>query len=217
MIMRRRLEELLTELNNSMIEMGQMVESAISDANKALLEQDVELAKKIIAGDDDVDKKEKDIEQLCLKVLLQQQPVAGDLRAVSAVLKMITDLERIGDHAADISEILTFIAGKPYIKKLEHLPQMAEATMKMLTESIDALVRKDIELARKVIDDDDIVDDLFETIKHDLIVMINENSAVGNQAIDLIMIAKYFERIGDHATNIAEWVIFSLTGEQKLG
>jgi len=213
--MRRRLEELLNELNHSLIGMGVMVEKAIADANVALLEQDVEMAKKLIAGDDEVDNKEKEIEQLCLKILLQQQPVAGDLRIVSSVLKMITDLERIGDHASDISEIILLIAGTPFIKKLEHLPQMAAATMKMVSESLVAFVNKDAALARKVIADDDFVDDMFETIKNDLIALINADPNNGDQAIDLIMIAKYFERIGDHATNIAEWVLFSISGDHN--
>ena len=210
--MRSKFDEQLAELNNHLIEMGGMVEQSITNAKKALVEQDVILAKEIIASDDQIDNKEKEIEGLCLKLLLQQQPVARDLRLVSSVLKMLTDLERIGDHAADISEITLLLADKQYIKKLEHIPQMAEATMYMVTKSIDAFVRKDIELAKKVIDYDDVVDDLFVAIKDELIELINHNAANGDQAIDLVMIAKYFERIGDHATNVAEWVIFSLTG-----
>lgn len=213
--MRNKFDEQLTYLNNSLIEMGMVIEKAIADTIKALIEQDTELANKIIASDDDIDNKEKEIESLCLKIILQQQPVARDLRLVSSILKLTTDLERIGDHATDISEITLLIADKPYIKKLEHISQMAEMTMKMVTESIDALVKKDIELANKVIADDDAVDDLFVTVKNDLIELINEDAKKGDQAIDLVMIAKYFERIGDHATNIAEWVIFSLTGVHK--
>lgn len=210
--MRRRFEDQLEQLNDSLIEMGVIVEQVIADANKALIGQDVELAEKTIAADEEIDNKEKEIEQQCLNILLQQQPVAGDLRLVSSVLKMITDLERIGDHASDISEIVIDLANEPYIKKLEHLPQMAEATMKMVNESIDAFVRRDEALARKVIADDDIVDDLFIAMKHELIALINEDRNKGNQALDLLMIAKYFERISDHATNIGEWVVFSLTG-----
>jgi len=213
--MRSKFDEQLSHLNNSLIEMAEIVKKAIENANKALIEQDIELAQKIIASDDDIDNKEKEIESLCLKLLLQQQPVARDLRLVSAVLKIITDLERIGDHATDISEITLLIADKPHIKKLEHIPQMADATMKMVTESIDAFVKKDLELAQQVIDYDDIVDNLFEMVKNDLIVLIKENAENGDQAIDLIMIAKYFERIGDHATNVAEWTMFSLTGTYK--
>ena len=210
--MRRRFENQLEQLNDTLIEMGIIVEQAIAEANNALIGQDVELAQKIIAADEDIDNKEKDIEQQCLKILLQQQPVAGDLRLVSSVLKMVTDLERIGDHASDISEIVIHLAAEPYIKKLEYLPKMAAATMKMVNESIDAFVRKDEALARKVIADDDIVDDLFIALKLELIALINKDSNNGNQALDLLMIAKYFERIGDHATNIGEWVLFSLTG-----
>ena len=213
--MRSRFDEQLTQLNHLLIEMSGIVEQAIADANKALTGQDVELAQKIIDSDDVIDEKEAEIESLCLKIILQQQPVARDLRLVSSVLKMITDLERIGDHASDISEMTLLLADKQYIKKLEHIPLMAAATMKMVTESIDAYVRMDLELAKKVIADDDIVDDLFVKVKEDLFEMIKKDANHGDQAIDLIIIAKYFERIGDHATNIAEWVVFSLTGAHK--
>jgi len=213
--MRIKFEEQLANLNSSLIEMGAMVEQAIADAIKALIEQDVELAQKIFDSDDELDNKEKELESLCLKLLLQQQPVARDLRLVSSVLKMITDLERIGDHAQDISELTILLAGKPYIKKLEHIPQMAEVTTKMVTKSIESFVKKDLGLAREVIASDDTVDDLYDMVKKDLIELIKENPENGNQAIDLVMIAKYFERIGDHATNIAEWVDFSLTGTHK--
>ena len=213
--MRKKLDEQLAEINRALIEMGEIVQRAISDANKALIEQDVDLAQKITAFDDEIDNKEEEIESLCFKLLLQQQPVAQDLRYVSAILKIITDLERIGDHASDISEITILIAGGPYIKKLEHIPQMATATMKMVTESITAFVSKDLRLAREVIAYDDVVDELFNTVKKDLIGLIKDNVDNGDQAIDLIMIAKYFERIGDHATNVAEWAVFSLTGRHK--
>jgi len=213
--MRSNFEEQLKMLNNSLIEMGGIVEQSVVSATKALVEQDTTLARKIIASDDDIDNKEKEIESLCLKLILQQQPVAKDLRLVSAVMKIITDLERIGDHATDISEITLLLVGKKFIKKLEHIPQMAEETMQMLTMSIDAYVKRDIELAKKVIDHDDVVDHLFDTVKKDLVELIHKNAANGDQAIDLVMIAKYFERIGDHATNIAEWVIFALTGTHK--
>jgi len=213
--MRTKFEEQLTQLHDKIMEMGAAVENAIADANNALMGQDVALAQRIIDSDDQIDIMEKEIESLCLKLILQQQPVAGDLRLVSAILKMTTDMERIGDHASDISEITIMLAGKPFIKKLEHIPQMAEETMKMVKKSIDAFVRSDIKTADEVIASDDIVDDLFETVKRDLIALIKENADNGDQAIDLIMIAKYFERIGDHATNLAEWVVFSLTGKHK--
>jgi phosphate transport system protein len=162
-----------------------------------------------------VDQKERDIEALCLKLLLQQQPVARDLRQISAALKMITDMERIGDQAADISGIALYLADTPYIKKLEHLPQMASAAIRMVTGSIDAYIKKDLVLAREVMEMDDIIDDLFDVVKRELIELIRQNAGNGEQAIDLLMIAKYFERIGDHAQNIAEWVEYSMTGKHK--
>ena len=210
--MRNQFEKQLTQLNDMLIEMGSLIESAIEHATRALEQQDVDLAKKTIAIEQAVDDKEKEIEALCLRLLLQQQPVARDLRLISAALKMITDMERIGDQAADISEITIMLAGIQYIKKLEHIPQMAEATIKMVTESIDAFVKKDLDLAKKVIEYDDVVDDLFCVVKDELIELIRTDSANGEQAIDFLMIAKYFERIGDHAVNIAEWVVFSITG-----
>jgi len=208
----RRFDEQLVELNDSLLEMGAMIEKTITLTSRALIEQDAELAKKVIETESDVDQKEKDIEALCLKLLLQQQPVAKDLRLISAALKMITDMERIGDQAADISEIVVMMDGAPYIKKLEHIPQMATATVKMVTESIDAFVKKDLELAQSVVEYDDVVDELFDKVKFDLIELIRADSTNGEQAIDLLMIAKYFERIGDHACNIAEWVVYSITG-----
>jgi len=210
--MRAKFEEQLALLNNMLIDMGAMVENAIKYAIEALIKQDAGLAKKAVKYDMDVDQMEKDIESLCLKLLMQQQPVARDLRLISAALKMITDMERIGDQAADISEITLLLVDAPYIKKLEHIPQMAEATAKMVTDSVDAFVRKDLELAREVINYDDVVDDLFKTVRHDLLELIHEDSSNGEQAMDLFMIAKYFERIGDHAVNIAQWVEFSIMG-----
>jgi len=215
MSMRSRFDEQLRQLNDALIEMAEIVKQAIAKANRALIEQDFELARQIVASDDEIDDKEKEIESFCLKLILQQQPVAKDLRLVSAVLKIITDLERIGDHATDISEITLLIGDAPHIKKLEHIPKMAEASMKMLTESVEAFVKRDISLANEVIAYDDVVDELFETVKKDLIALIKVNAENGNQAIDLVMVAKYFERIADHATNVAEWVVFSLTGIYK--
>ena len=192
--------------------MGSMIEKSIETAVKAMVAQDVALAEEVIDSDEEIDRQEREIEDLCLKLLLQQQPVAKDLRLISAALKMITDMERIGDHATDISEITIAMADKPYIKKLEHIQQMAKETMVMLVESIEAFVNKDMEKAKSVIAHDDIVDDLFSKVKNELIGMIHENVDAGEQAADLLMVAKYFERIGDHATNISEWVIFSITG-----
>jgi len=211
--MRNKFDQQLDALHGMMIEMGTMIEKAISFAIHALVQQDEAMAKQAIAFDDEIDQMEKDIEAMCLRLLLQQQPVAKDLRIISAALKMITDMERIGDQAADISEIALFLIGETYIKKLEHIPMMAEATSRMVTESIQAYVNMDMALAQKVIADDDIVDDLFDNVKNDLIGLIGKDVANGPQSIDLVMIAKYFERIGDHATNIAEWVVFCITGK----
>jgi phosphate transport system protein len=214
-MMRKRFDEQLAELNNNLIEMGALIEKAISKATKALEEQDIDAARKIIADDEIIDDKEKEIESLCLKLLLNQQPVARDLRQISTALKMITDMERIGDHAEDISELCTYLAGQPYIIKLNRIPQMATATIKMVTDSIDAFIKKDLTLAQSVIDYDDLVDSLYTEVKKNLIALVHENPANGDQAFDLLQIAKYYERIGDHAVNIAEWIIFSITGMHK--
>lgn len=212
-MMRNKFDEQLELLNIELIEMGSMCEQTISNAVKALTSKDVEAARMVIEKDSEIDNKEREIESLCLKMLLQQQPVAKDLRQISSALKMITDMERIGDQAADIAEIVTL--SNISSDQLLDIAKMGEATMKMVTESIDAYVKRDLDLARKVIDDDDIVDDFFNEIKDELIELISNNKSNGEYAIDLLMIAKYFERIGDHATNIAEWVEFSITGEHK--
>lgn len=213
--MRNRFDRQLSTLNDELIEMGSMIEKSIEMAIKALVNQDVDLARHAIEADEEIDRQERIIEDLCLKLLLQQQPVAKDLRLISSALKMITDMERIGDHASDISEITIALADQPYIKKLEHIQQMAKETMIMLVGSIEAFVDKDLEKASEVIKRDDVVDDLFDKVKKELIQMIHENADKGEQAADLLMVAKYMERIGDHATNISEWVIFSITGEHK--
>ena len=213
--MRTRFDEQLAELNNKIIEMGVYIENSITRTIKALENHDVELAQGVIDETYIVAEMEKEIEALCLKLLLNQHPVARDLRQISTALKIITDMERIGDQAGDICELCIFLADQKYIKKLEHIPQMAAATIKMVSESIDAFVRNDAELARSVIDYDDVVDDLYKLIKKDLIRLIHEDVANGEQAFDLMQIAKFFERIGDHAVNIAEWVIFSITGRHK--
>jgi len=213
--MRNRFDEQLIQLNNSMIEMGALIERAITKATEALISQNEDLARSIMEEDSIIDEKEKEIESLCLKLLLNQQPVARDLRQISTVLKMITDMERIGTQAADISALCIYLSRQKYIKKLEHIPQMGEATIKMVSDSIDAFVKKDLELAQSVIDYDDIVDKLYIAAKKDLIRIVHEDVQNGEQAFDLLQIAKYYERIGDHAVNIAEWVIFSITGKHK--
>ncbi|MCL2221051.1 MAG: phosphate signaling complex protein PhoU [Oscillospiraceae bacterium] len=211
--MRTRFDGQLLELNDMLIEMGVMIEKAIKNATRAIVDHEKKRAKKAIAMDSEIDQQEKDIEALCLKLLLRQQPVARDLRLISAAMKMITDMERIGDQAADISEIARFLIGKEQLIDLETIPLMAEATSRMVTDAIDAFVKKDLELAQKVIDYDDVVDDLFDKIRADVIELIQTDAASGEQAVDYIMIGKYFERIGDHATNLAEWVVFSITGK----
>lgn len=213
--MRNRFDEQLELLHTELIEMGALIENAIESASAALVQQSVKEAKKAIAFEKEIDVKERDIESLCLKLLLQQQPVAKDLRFISAALKMITDMERIGDQAADISELVILLSDKTYIKKLEHIPQMASVTIKMVTKSVDAFVNRDIELSHKVVEMDDIVDGLFDEIKAELIELIAKDPENGEQAIDLLMIAKYFERIGDHAENIAQWVEFAISGVHK--
>lgn len=213
--MRNRFDRQLEQLNNELITMGGLIEKAIEMAITGMVNQDVELANKAIAFDNEIDEQEKEIENLCLKLLLQQQPVARDLRLISSALKMITDMERIGDHAADISEITIQLANQEYIKKLEHIRQMAKETTVMVVKSIEAFVNRNIDVAKEVIRNDDIVDDLFDEVKSELIKLISLDTKNGEQAADLLMIAKYFERIGDHATNIAEWVIFSIKGNHK--
>lgn len=214
--MRNRFDRQLLELNNELIQMGSLIETAIEMAISALVKQDVEKAKQAIEFDIEVDQQEKTIEALCMKLLLQQQPVAKDLRLISAALKMITDMERIGDHAGDISEMTLLMAGSEYEKSeidFDLVKGMARETTDMVIKSVDAFVNKDLELARWVIDRDDVVDEQFDAFRRQLIQKINENVKNGEQATDMLMVAKYFERIGDHATNIAEWVIYSITGE----
>ncbi|MDR2446912.1 MAG: phosphate signaling complex protein PhoU [Treponema sp.] len=213
--MRGRFDEQLAELNNMLIEMGALIERAISMATKALVLQDADEARAVIENDVVINEAEREIESRCLKLILMQQPVARDLGQVSTALKMITDMERIGDHAADISDICVDLSRQDYITKLDRIPQMAEAASKMVTESIDAFVKKDVELAQAVIARDDVVDALFSAVKKDLIDLVHEDANNGEQAFDLLQIAKYYERISDHAVNIAEWVIFSITGIHK--
>lgn len=212
--MRSKFDMQLANLNKELIEMGALCEQVIALAAKSLSEGDIKTAKKIFPLDDEIDQKERDIESMCLKMLLQQQPVARDLRQISAALKMITDMERIGDQASDIAEIIGFM-GERTDQKCGDIENMARAAIKMVTESVEAYVKQDVEIAKKVISHDDVVDEYFKKIKTELIEMISENPDDGEYAIDLVMIAKYFERIGDHATNIAEWVEFSVTGIHK--
>ena len=205
----------LDALNTHLLEMGSMIEYAIETGVQAMEQRNAELARTIVSYDREIDQKEREIESQCLKLLLRQHPVARDLRFIAAALKMVTDMERVGDQAADISEIVSYIAQEGYIKQLEHIPKMAEKAVHMVKRAVDAFINRDLDLARAVIDMDDEVDGLFDVIKRELIELIHQNSAMGAQALDLLMIAKYFERIGDHAVNIAEWVEFAITGVHK--
>ncbi|MGN0665375.1 MAG: phosphate signaling complex protein PhoU [Huintestinicola sp.] len=212
--MRNRFDEQLFYLNQKMIEMGALCERLIACCADALLKGNISSAEEVNAHGREVDEMEREIESVCFKLLLHQQPVARDLRQISAALKMITDMERIGDQAEDIAEIIPFLKGRTG-DELADFKLMAETACEMVTDSIDAYVKKDLELAKSVMEQDDIVDRCFVQVKEMLIKMISENSADGEYAVDLLMIAKYFERIGDHATNIAEWVEFSVTGIHK--
>jgi len=212
--MRNRFDEQLFELNREIIEMGAMCEEAIATVVEALRTGNAELARKVQVNGANIDQMEREIESRCMKLLLHQQPVARDLRQISAALKMITDMERIGDQAEDIAEIITFLKGHT-MEGVETIECMARETIKMVTESIDAFVKKDVGIAEAVLAYDDVVDEYFDKMKCDIIKLIAENPGDGEFALDLLMISKYFERIGDHATNIAEWVIYSVTGAHK--
>lgn len=212
--MRNRFDAQLEQLHQKLIEMGNLCEQVISMTYKVLMDEDHEAAKEIIEKDSLIDLKERDIESLCLKLLLQQQPVASDLRKVSAALKMITDMERIGDQASDIAEIILTSSIKAPGLDIP-IGRMAEATMRMVTDSVNAYVWQDLDTARKVIEYDDVVDDLFLEVKDLLIRQIDSNPIIHEHVMDILLIAKYYERIGDHATNISEWVEFSITGKHR--
>lgn len=210
--MRNLFDSQLNTLHRKLIEMGSACETAIDLAVKALLEGNADIAHEAASHDREIDQMERDIEAVCLKMLLQQQPVARDLRQISAAMKIITDIERIGDQAEDIGEIVPFLNGRTGVE-CEDIRLMAETAQQMVRSSIDAYVNQDMALVKKVISMDDIVDDAFDRTKETLIHMISCNREDGQYCLDLLMIAKYLERIGDHATNIAEWVAFSITGQ----
>ncbi|QDW74866.1 phosphate signaling complex protein PhoU [Lachnospiraceae bacterium KGMB03038] len=213
--MRNKFDMQLELLSEQLIHMGELCETAINKATTALQQGSMEQAKEVIAADEEIDQMEKDIERLCLKLLLQQQPVARDLRQISAALKMITDMERIGDQTSDIAEII-ISEKKSEASDIPKIGQMSEAAAKMVRDSVRAYVNKDLELSRQVMAADDEVDLLFEANKKELVEFIAQNKGdQGKEAFDLIMVAKYLERIADHATNIAEWVEFSITGIHK--
>ena len=210
--MRSRFDQQLHELNNELIKMGALCENVIAMSSKALMDGDKALAANVSEFDAKIDHKERDIESLCMKLLLQQQPVARDLRTVSSALKMIRDMERIGDQSADIAEIVT-MANIAASDEALHIGDMARAVIKMVTDSVDAFVKRDTALAKAVIEYDDVVDGLFDEVKKALAARF-QNSSQMEYALDMLMIAKYFERIGDHATNIAEEVLYSITGDR---
>ena len=209
--MRNRFDDQLDALNRELITMGALCEEAISRAANYLIENDESVKQGVFETDRQIDTKERDIETLCMKLLLQQQPVARDLRTISSALKMISDMERIGDQASDIAEMVCFV-NKGGLSGKVHIADMARATIKMVTDSVDSFVKRDTELAYSVIAHDDVVDELFTRVKSELIEGVKSGRDDAEALIDLLMIAKYFERIGDHAENIAEWVIFSITG-----
>ena len=213
--MRNRFDEQLEKLNAELITMGALCEQAITIAINALLygnDDDKVQFNKVHETEREIDQKERDIENLCMRLLLQQQPVAGDLRKISSALKMISDMVRIGDQATDISDITMLIRFENLRSKV-HISDMAAAAIKMVTDSIDSFVKKDLELAKAVAAYDDVVDRLFIKVKDELLILIKDGDV---SCLDLLMIAKYLERIGDHAVNIAEWVQYSITGQKLL-
>ena len=213
--MRNKFDEQLHNLNDEMIKMGKLCEQAIAAAIKMAMDHaNEELKAEVLDTDAEIDRKERVIENICMKLLLRQQPVARELRVISSALKMISDMERIGDQASDIAEICGFVDDREAKSRL-HIRDMADATMRMVTQSIDSYVKRDLNIAKEVVQYDDVVDELFGKVKQELIGMLgsgNIDEKQGEFCIDMLMIAKYFERIGDHATNIAEWVEYSITG-----
>lgn len=212
--MRENYNRQLKKLNQDLTELGALCKQAVSEAMTALLDFDRQARQQTFMTEYEIDNKEREIEGQCMKLLLTQQPVAGDLRAISAALRMISDMERIGDQASDIADIAKHLEGSRSARHV-HIRRMAEAAMKMLTDSIDAFVRTDLQAAREVMKADDLVDELFNQIRTELIRLVHEDPQEGEQCLNILMIAKYFERIGDHVVNIAEWVEYSVTGEHR--
>lgn len=213
MVTRHSFEHGLHELHLELMKMAAMVEESIENTIVALKKQDTELARKIFLNDDVIDEQEQRIEKMCLNLIARQQPLAKDLRTISTALKIITDMERIADHSADIAEITLRMAGEKYIKPLVDIPKMAELAKDMVHRSIDSYVRQDVALAQQVCDADDEVDDLFSKIKLELINIVKNDPVSIDQVINFLFIAKYLERMADHATNIGEWVVFNVTGQ----
>lgn len=202
----------LETLNTNMIQMGALCEDAISAAIQSLLEDDRAIAKKVADTELEIDQMERDIERQCMRLLLMQQPVATDLRVVSSALRMIADLERIGDQAFDIADITKSGSFQGFSGKV-HIKEMAKAAIHMVTDSVDSYVKQDVQLAKHVAEEDDVVDELFLKVRRELAELIHTDQNTSEQAMDLLMIAKYLERIGDHAVNVSEWVIYSVTGK----
>lgn len=213
--MRNRFDEQLIQLHNELIRMGALCEEAIAYAVKYLTEHDEEMKENAIYTEKQIDRKERDIESHCMKLLMHQQPVATDFRLVTSALKMISDMERIGDQAEDIAEIAEYVHLSD-LKSRVHITDMAEAVIHMVNNSIDSFVRKDIDIAYTVIAMDDTVDEIFMKVKKELIEAVRNGHDDAESLVDLLMIAKYLERIGDHAENIAEWVIYAITGQHGL-
>ena len=213
MPIRTRYEKQLQEIISKLTQMCRLVELAIEKSVKALIKRDHELAQEVCDGDKQIDEMEREIEQACLKILVMEHPVASDFREISTALKMITDLERIGDQARDIAEITLLFPDEKYIRKLEHIPQMATIAIQMVKDGVQAYINHDLKLARALRKVDDEVDALFDTIKTDLTELLKTNPDYAEQAILFMMIAKYLERIGDHAGNISEWVEYAITGK----
>ena len=212
--MRSQFDRQLEELHLELMKMGALCEEAISAGVKALLEGDQAMAEKAIRRERDIDQREREIESLCMKLLLQQQPVARDLRTISSALKMISDMERIGDQASDIAEITRSIGPIPLHGQL-HVEEMARSAVKMVTDSVESFVKRDLDMALGVMEYDDVVDGLFDQVKEELTALIRADASSAGTALDLLMIAKYLERIGDHAVNVAEWVLYSITGSRQ--
>ncbi len=210
--MRSRFDQQLHQLHRNLTGMGALCEQAIAVAAKALLDRDASLLPRAYEAEQRIDQMEREIEGLCMNLLLRQQPVASDLRAVSSAMRMISDMERIGDQASDIAEILSYYSGDGGLKSVDHIGDMARATIKMVTDSVESFVQSDLRMAEETIRYDDVVDALFDQVKAELTQMIAADPGQGQRCLDLLMIAKYFERIGDHAVNVAEWVCYSITG-----
>lgn len=208
--MRNKFDEQLHRLNTEMIQLGNMIQEAILSSIETFFAQNAKKAEQIMKDDELIDQEQKKIENICFQLLIQQQPVAHDLRTITAAMKMVTDMERIGDHAADIAELTVMMADSPYLIKAAHIRKMSSEAVLMLMQAVEAYVERDTEKARRVIAHDDIVDDLFIKVKTELIEIMRKDADYAEYAADLLMVNKYLERIGDHATNIAEWVLFSL-------